>query len=327
MLWVVAPPGLHTLPVALLLVSTTLPPAQKVVGPPALIVGVGLALTVTGTWAVAFVPHPFDAVTVYVPVAATVALLMEGFWAVELKPFGPAQEYVTVPPVAVAFKFSVEPAQMGLLLPVAPMVGPATGVPAHPQFGAVPVYTSLIVHALLSLQGVPGSAVPPITPRQSAVQAPKFTGVGSMAPVFSIPPRERKKFVLFGWPEPLLTIWNWVQPVLPVTGIVTTVCHVFAGHSQPKSSNNVDPSVLNVLYLNPPAVTCAVGLAMNASGQMFVRVPNEAGEVAGHWIVNVVLAIPPQSEPFTFMRTSNREVVVLSARSISTVETNEGSVF
>ncbi len=48
MLWVVAPPGLHTLPEPLLLVSTTLPPAQKVVGPPALIVGVaGTGFTVT----------------------------------------------------------------------------------------------------------------------------------------------------------------------------------------------------------------------------------------------------------------------------------------
>jgi hypothetical protein len=49
----VAPPiGLplryHWLPVALLEVSVTLPPAQKVVGPPALIVGVGgIGLTVT----------------------------------------------------------------------------------------------------------------------------------------------------------------------------------------------------------------------------------------------------------------------------------------
>jgi hypothetical protein len=48
MLCVLWPPGLHTLPVALLLVSVTLPPAQKVVGPPALIVGVaGFGVTVT----------------------------------------------------------------------------------------------------------------------------------------------------------------------------------------------------------------------------------------------------------------------------------------
>ncbi len=38
----------HWLPVALLEVSTTLPPAQKVVGPPGVIVGVaGSGLTVT----------------------------------------------------------------------------------------------------------------------------------------------------------------------------------------------------------------------------------------------------------------------------------------
>jgi hypothetical protein len=48
MLCVVAPPGVQTLPVALLDVRVTLPPAQKVVGPPAVIVGVaGLAFTVT----------------------------------------------------------------------------------------------------------------------------------------------------------------------------------------------------------------------------------------------------------------------------------------
>ena len=48
MLWVVAPPGVQTLPVALLLVKVTLPPAQNVVGPPAVTVGVaGKAFTVT----------------------------------------------------------------------------------------------------------------------------------------------------------------------------------------------------------------------------------------------------------------------------------------
>ena len=37
----------HWLPVALFDVSVSLPPAQKVVGPPALIVGVAVELTVT----------------------------------------------------------------------------------------------------------------------------------------------------------------------------------------------------------------------------------------------------------------------------------------
>ena len=44
----VVAPLLHRLPIALLLVRTTLPPEQKVVGPPAVIVGVvGVGLTVT----------------------------------------------------------------------------------------------------------------------------------------------------------------------------------------------------------------------------------------------------------------------------------------
>ena len=64
MLCVLWPPGLHTLPVALLLVSVTLPPAQKVVGPPALIVGVaGFAFTVTVTFCCAE-EQPLLAVTV-----------------------------------------------------------------------------------------------------------------------------------------------------------------------------------------------------------------------------------------------------------------------
>lgn len=49
-LWVVLPPGLQVLPLVLLLVSVTLPPVQKDVGPDALMVGVaGAAFTVTVT--------------------------------------------------------------------------------------------------------------------------------------------------------------------------------------------------------------------------------------------------------------------------------------
>ena len=45
---VVAPPGVQTLPVVALEVSTTLPPVQNVVGPPGVMVGVaGKAFTVT----------------------------------------------------------------------------------------------------------------------------------------------------------------------------------------------------------------------------------------------------------------------------------------
>ena len=48
MLWVVAPPGVQVLPLALLEVRVTLPPAQNDVGPLGVMVGVaGKGLTVT----------------------------------------------------------------------------------------------------------------------------------------------------------------------------------------------------------------------------------------------------------------------------------------
>ena len=55
---------LHTLPVALLLVSTTLPPAQKVVGPLAVIVGVaGIGFTTTLVAALVALQPPLVTVT------------------------------------------------------------------------------------------------------------------------------------------------------------------------------------------------------------------------------------------------------------------------
>jgi len=119
-----------------------------------------------------------------VPVATTVADEIEGFWLKDENEFGPAQLYEIVPvPVAEAVKFNVLPAQMGLLLPDAVMLGPAIGVPLQPQLGAVPVYTSFTVQALLSLHGVPGRAVPPLTPRQSTEHGPPEVGVDRMDPV------------------------------------------------------------------------------------------------------------------------------------------------
>ena len=55
---------LHTLPVALLLVSTTLPPEQNVVAPPAEIVGVaGSGFTTTLVAALVALQPPLDTVT------------------------------------------------------------------------------------------------------------------------------------------------------------------------------------------------------------------------------------------------------------------------
>ena len=83
----------HWLPLAVLDVSVTLPPSQKVVAPPGVIVGVaGVGLTVTVVVPAVEV-QPFTvAVTEYVPDIVVVALAMVGFCRFEVKPFGPVQE-------------------------------------------------------------------------------------------------------------------------------------------------------------------------------------------------------------------------------------------
>jgi hypothetical protein len=87
----VVAPLLHCQLLPLLAVSVTLPPAQKLVGPLALIVATGSAFTVTIVVPVADV-HPLTvAVTLYVPEAAVVALAIVGFCKVEVKPLGPVQ--------------------------------------------------------------------------------------------------------------------------------------------------------------------------------------------------------------------------------------------
>ena len=49
------------------------------------------------------VQPPTVTVTLYVPLAAVVALVMLGFCRLEMKPFGPVQEYVA-PPTVVAVR-------------------------------------------------------------------------------------------------------------------------------------------------------------------------------------------------------------------------------
>ena len=60
---VVWPPGLHTLLVALVEVSVTLPPAQKVVGPPAEMTGAAGALFTVTTVGAEVAEQPFTLVT------------------------------------------------------------------------------------------------------------------------------------------------------------------------------------------------------------------------------------------------------------------------
>jgi len=75
----------------------------------------GIGFTVT-TVVPKVLAHPATiAVTEYVPLAATVAPMIDGFCVPELNAFGPDHEYVA-PTILVAVKFNVDPAQIGVLL-------------------------------------------------------------------------------------------------------------------------------------------------------------------------------------------------------------------
>src|SRR5205814_3027117 len=103
----------HWLPPALLEVSVTLPPAQKVVGPPGVMVGVaGMGLRTTLVIPAAEVQPLTVTVTEYVPASAVVAFARVGFCSDEVKPFGPVQAYVALGTVAVKSAM-VLPAQYG----------------------------------------------------------------------------------------------------------------------------------------------------------------------------------------------------------------------
>ncbi len=61
-------------------------------------------------------------VTVYVPPAADVAFGIDGFWSVDVNPFGPVQLYVASLTV-LAVRFNVLPARIGPLLPAVGAAG------------------------------------------------------------------------------------------------------------------------------------------------------------------------------------------------------------
>jgi hypothetical protein len=89
----IATPSLyHWLPVVDEEVSVTFPPIQKLVDPLEVIVGrTGIALTVASVVDAGLV-QPFSVtVTEYTPLAAVVALAMEGFCCDETNPLGPVQ--------------------------------------------------------------------------------------------------------------------------------------------------------------------------------------------------------------------------------------------
>lgn len=82
----------------------------------------GVVPTITATVLCALVHPPTVIVSEYVPVAAVVALIMEGSSSPELKLFGPVQVYVA-PATVFDVRLSVCPAQIGLLLPTVGAAG------------------------------------------------------------------------------------------------------------------------------------------------------------------------------------------------------------
>ena len=88
---------------------------------------VGIALTVTLTVPGELMQPANIAVTEYVPVAKVVALVIEGFCKVDVKPLGPVQLYVA-PGTFDAVRFKVEPEHIGLLLEAVGPAGPGLTV-------------------------------------------------------------------------------------------------------------------------------------------------------------------------------------------------------
>src|SRR5450759_2795247 len=84
--------------------------------------GAGIGLTVAVVVPAADWQPLTVARTEYVPLAAVVALAIDGFWTADVKPFGPVQLYVA-PATVEAVRLSVEPAQIGPLLPAVGVVG------------------------------------------------------------------------------------------------------------------------------------------------------------------------------------------------------------
>ena len=89
----------------------------------------GISLTVAAVVPAEEVQPLTVAVTLYVPVAAVVALVIDGFWDEELKLLGPDHAYVA-PDTVVAVKFNVEPSQTGPLFPAVGAEGIALTVAA-----------------------------------------------------------------------------------------------------------------------------------------------------------------------------------------------------
>ena len=136
-------------------------------------VAAGFAFTVTDVDDVAVLPLHTVTVTVYVPEAPVVALLMDGLCCVEVKPFGPVQDHALP---LLEERFSVLPAQRGLLLlavAITPMVRlEPLSLPVLTGFEL----TTLILYLVPAevLFGIFALIVPEVT---VVLREPMFTGL------------------------------------------------------------------------------------------------------------------------------------------------------
>ena len=173
------------MPLALLDVSSTLPPVQKVVGPPGVMVGVaGIGFTTTLVVPAAEVQPLTVTVTEYVPASAAVALERVGFCRDEAKPFGPVHAYVAPATVGVESAIVV-PSQYGPPLEAVGVAGAAftttVVVPAaevQPLTVKVTKYVPASATVALPRVGFCSAEVKPFGPVHAYV-APATVGVES----------------------------------------------------------------------------------------------------------------------------------------------------
>ena len=102
----------------------TLPPVQKVVGPPEIVGVAGIGFTTTVTVPAALVQPPTVTTKEYVPAAAAVATKL-GFKAAEANPFGPDHVRGGLAGPIFEERVNVAPTQTGLLLVGAGVAGVA----------------------------------------------------------------------------------------------------------------------------------------------------------------------------------------------------------
>ena len=140
----------------------------------------GAACTTTGIEADAL-PQALDTVTWYVPVVAPATVTFEDAALGEKVPV-PVQAYVIGPdPVVLMERSSTWLEQIGELLFV-PMTAGVTQLVVPLQTQSAP-QVSPEVFGSRSSQGVPGSALPPGTPKQSGPQTPALTELPNTCPV------------------------------------------------------------------------------------------------------------------------------------------------